>query len=239
MLIMLICLILSLLFILITIIYIDSKKKSLNKGLKNNEVQENLETSNKDKNNLKKLLNIKIKDNIILKDTRYSSIIELGNIDYNMLSEDEQNEIESILIQTALSIDYPIQFFTTTENIDTSKIINSIRNNKTPKNEIKEYQTLFCYYLQNLMENRNISIIKNYAIISYDGAYENAIDELNRRVLSFKNSLIRAKIQCNILEENELYNLIYRELNKNSVSKIDLLVKGENSLYVKKKKQSN
>ncbi len=239
MLIMLIFLTLSLIIILITIIYINNKNKSLTKGAKNIEINENATTTKKDKKNLKELLKIKIKDNIILKDTRYSSIIELGNIDYNMLSEDEQSGIESILIQTALAIDYPIQFFSTTENIDTSNIINSIKNNKTSKKEIGEYQTLFCYYLQNLMENRNISIIKNYAIISYDGAYENAIDELNRRVLSFKNSLRRAKIQCEILNENELYNLIYRELNKNSNSKIDLLMKGENSLYVKKKKQTN
>lgn len=236
MLIMLIFLILSLVFILITIIYIDNKKKKLTKEVNLVEKQESTEETKNQKKQLKDILNIKIKNNIILKDTRYSSILELGNIDYNMLFEDEQNGIESILIQTALSIDYPIQFFTTTENIDTSNIINNIKNNKTSNKEIQEYQTLFCYYLQNLMENRNISVIKNYAIISYDGAYENAIDELNRRVLSFKNSLLRAKIQCEILEEKELYNLIYRELNKNSNSIIDSLLKGENSLYVKKKK---
>lgn len=236
MLIMLIFLILSLVFILITIIYVDDKKKKLTKEANLVEKQESTEETKNQKKHFKDILNIKIKNNIILKNTRYSSILELGNIDYNMLSEDEQNGIESVLIQTALSIDYPIQFFTTTENIDTSNIINNIKNNKTSNKEIQEYQTLFCYYLQNLMENRNISVIKNYAIISYDGAYENAIDELNRRVLSFKNSLLRAKIQCEILEEKELYNLIYRELNKNSNSIIDSLLKGENSLYVKKKK---
>lgn len=236
MLIMLIFLILSLVFILITIIYIDNKKKKLTKEVNLVEKQESTKETKNQKKQLKDILNIKIKNNIILKCTRYSSILELGNIDYNMLSEDEQNGIESVLIQTALSIDYPIQFFTTTENIDTSNIINNIKNNKTSNKEIQEYQTLFCYYLQNLMENRNISVIKNYAIISYDGSYENAIDELNRRVLSFKNSLLRAKIQCEILEEKELYNLIYRELNKNSNSIIDSLLKGENSLYVKKKK---
>lgn len=236
MLIMLIFLILSLVFILITIIYIDNKKKKLTKEVNLVEKQESTKETKNQKKQLKDILNIKIKNNIILKDTRYSSILELGNIDYNMLSEDEQNGIESVLIQTALSIDYPIQFFTTTENIDTSNIINNIKNNKTSNKEIQEYQTLFCYYLQNLMENRNISVIKNYAIISYDGSYEDAIDELNRRVLSFKNSLLRAKIQCEILEEKELYNLIYRELNKNSNSIIDSLLKGENSLYVKKKK---
>ena len=217
-------------------IYLDNKKKKLTREIKIVENQESTKETKTQKKQLKDILNIKIKNNIILKDTRYSSILELGNIDYNMLSEDEQNGIESVLIQTALSIDYPIQFFTTTENIDTHHIIDNIKNNKTTNTEIQEYQDLFCYYLQNLMENRNISVIKNYAIISYDGTYENAIDELSRRILSFKNSLLKAKIQCELLEEKELYNLIYRELNKNSNSQIDSLLKGENNLYVKKKR---
>ena len=61
---------------------------------------------------------------------RYSNIIKLGNIDYNMLSTQEQDSMESILIQTALAIDYPVQFFSTTEFIDTSKIVALIKQNK-------------------------------------------------------------------------------------------------------------
>ena len=87
------------------------------------------------------------------------------------------------------------------------------------------------------MNNRSISVINNYAIISYDGYYENAIDELNRRVSSFKSNLLRAKVQCEVLEENEIYNLFYRELNKNSNSKIDLLKGGCDKLYVEKSKK--
>lgn len=87
------------------------------------------------------------------------------------------------------------------------------------------------------MENRTISVIKNYAIISYDGLYENAIEELNRKSLSFKGNLLRAKIECEILNEDELYNLIYRELNKNSALNISNLKKGGN-LYVGKKQKN-
>ena len=68
--------------------------------------------------------------------------------------------------------------------------------------------------------------------------YENAIDELNRNTLSFKSSLLRAKISCEILNENELYNLIYRELNKNSHLKIDTLMEGGKNLYVGKKQKN-
>lgn len=231
MIIMIIFLILSALLIIFTSIYINKKKNKLN-----NENKKNIK--NKTTKNLSDIFNIKIKDSIICLDNRYSSVLRLGNIDYNMLSVQEQDTIENILIQTALSIDYPIQFFTTTEFIDTSKVINNIKQN-IPKNiHIKEYQNQLIDYLQNLMENRKISVIKNYAIISYDGIYENAIDELNRKTLSFKNSLVRANISCELLNEDELYNLIYRELNKNSNIKIDNLKKGVNNLYVGTKQKN-
>ena len=82
-------------------------------------------------------MQIKIKDNIICLGNRYSNVIKLGNIDYNMLSNSEQDSIENVLIQTALAIDYPIQFFSTTEFIDTSKVISLIKQNKT--NKIKRH----------------------------------------------------------------------------------------------------
>lgn len=228
---MIIFLILSIILIILTSIYINKKKNKLN-----NENKKNIR--NKTRKNLSDIFRIKIKNSIICLDNRYSSILRLGNIDYNMLSEQEQNTIETILIQTALSIDYPIQFFSTTEFIDTSKVINNIKQNIPKNNHIKEYQNQLIDYLQNLMENRKISVIKNYAIISYDGTYENAIDELNRKTLLFKNSIIRANINCELLNDDELYNLIYRELNKNSNIKIDNLKKGVNNLYVGTKQKN-
>ena len=88
------------------------------------------------------------------------------------------------------------------------------------------------------MENRTISVVKNYAVISYDGLYENAIEELNRKSLSFKSNLLRAKIVCEVLNEDELYNLIYRELNKNEALNINSLKKGGKNLYVGKKQKT-
>ena len=90
----------------------------------------------------------------------------------------------------------------------------------------------------NLQENRAISIVQNYAVISYDGLYENAIEELSRKMLSFKSSLLRANISCSILNEDELYNLIYRELNKNSTLDISKLKQGGKNIYVGKKQKS-
>ena len=43
---------------------------------------------------------------------------------------------------------------------------------------------------------------------------------------------------CEILNEDEIYNLIYRELNKNSGLNISKLKKGGKNLYVGKKQKT-
>ena len=238
MILMIVFLVLTLLFIIATSIYLNNKKKNINSDIKQYKKQEKNKNS---KNKLSDILNIKISENIISLGNRFSQVIRLGNIDYNMLSIREQDVIENILIQSSLSIDYPIQFFSTTEFIDTSRVVTLLKKNNSQNLKIEEYKKYLINYLESLMENRNISVVKNYAIISYDGTYENAIEELNRKVMSLKGNLLRAKIVCEVLDENELYNLIYRELNKNSTINAGNLKKGGKNLYVgkKQKKKTN
>lgn len=236
MIVMIIFLLLSIVLVIFTSIYLKRKKKNLYNDLKqlpNNEVKKKTKT----KKQLTDILNIKIKDNIICLGNRYSIVVSLGNIDYNMLSNNEQEVVENILVQTALSIDFPIQFFSTTEYIDTSKIIELLKENKAINEDIQEYKNYLIKYLRNLMENKSISIIKNYAIISFDGTYEDAIQELTRKSALFKANLLRAKIICETLSERDLYNLIYRELNKNSAINFGLLKEGVENLYVEKRKK--
>lgn len=231
---MIIFLLLSVVLIISTLVYLNYKKKN-RKATKIKSTKE--KSKKRTKKQLIDILDIEIKNNIICIGNRYSNVIRLGNIDYNMLSTHEQDAIESVLIQTALAIDFPVQFFSTTEYIDTSKVVSLIKENKPINEKIKEYKNYLTNYLQELMENRSISIIRNYAIISYDGTYENAIDELNRKSTSFKGNLLRAKIICEVLNEDELYNLIYRELNKNSALNIGNLKEGGKQLYVGKKQK--
>ena len=233
MLIMMIFLALTAILVIGTIIYLGQKKKS-------NTIKQmgNVETKEKgNKKQLADILEFKIQDNLIVLGNRYSMVVSLGNIDYNILSQNEQEAVENVLIQTVLAIDYPIQFFSTTEFIDTSKITSYMYTNKVVNEKVLEYRNYLAEYLENLMESRSISIVKNYAIISYDGLYENATVELNRQVASFKESLRSAKINCAILEESELYDLIYRELNKNSAFKISNFAKG--GLFVGKEEKTN
>lgn len=238
MVVMIIFLILSVVSMIATALYINYKKYNANKSIKQTDSKGKFFVKNKKQ--LSNILQIKIKDNVLCLENRYSMIIRLGNIDYNMLSVNEQNSIENILIQTALAIDYPIQFFSTTEYIDTSKVIEHIKQNKNKNYKVQEYKNYLIEYLKNLMENRSISVVKNYAIISYDGLYKEAVEELNRKAASFKGNLLRAKIICETLNEDQLYDLIYREFNKNTALNISNLKEGGKNLYVgKKQKRKN
>ena len=121
-------------FVIFTVIYLNRKKAGATFDKSPKDKQNNQINKRKTKKHLSDIFNMKIKDNIIYSNNRYSFVVQLGSIDYHILSNKEQETIENILIETVLSIDYPIQFFTTTEYIDTSKIIDTIKHNK-PKNK--------------------------------------------------------------------------------------------------------
>ena len=153
MIIMIIFLILTVLFAIGTAFYLNNKKNNANTPKHSMDTKEK-NTDKKTKKGKKQLidiLQIKIKDNIICLGDRYSIVIRLGNIDYNMLSDSEQDSIENVLIQTALAIDFPVQFFSTTEFIDTSRVISLIKQNQTNNIKIREYKEYLINYLQNLM----------------------------------------------------------------------------------------
>ena len=104
---MIVFLVLTIAFIIGTVIYLNYKKKNINSKIKQSSPIENQpKGKKKTKKQLEDILEFKIKDNMICLGNRYSYVIRLGNIDYNMLSTQEQDSIESILIQTALAIDY-------------------------------------------------------------------------------------------------------------------------------------
>ena len=76
----------------------------------------------KQKKNIKTIWGIdKIKDGIITTNNKHSIIIELGSIEYRLLNEEEQNNIDNNLTKMSKTFTYQTQFFSTIEKIDTSK----------------------------------------------------------------------------------------------------------------------
>lgn len=230
MVVMIVFLILSVLAILLTVIYLRKSKIKVKNSNSNTKMsQENGKKKNKQ---LKDILGIKINNSMINMGNRYSCILSIGNIDYNLMSESEQEVIENILMQTVLSFDGFMQLLTTTENIDTTEVISEIKKSKATNIQIKNCKENLMNFLNSMMENMDTSINRSYIILSYDGLYSDALKELNRKIINLKTNLSRIKIQCELLNDEDIYNLLYKELNKNS--NIIKMYFGKEELYVKK-----
>lgn len=236
MVVMIIFLILSIFAILLTFLYLKKSKNKVKQVNKTTDKNIQKDNGKKKTKQLKDILGLKIDNSMINMGNRYSCILRIGSIDYNMMSESEQETIENVLMQTALTFDGFVQFLTTTENIDTNEVINDIKKTRSTNMQIKNCKENLINFLTNMMENMDTAINKNYIILSYDGLYEDAIKELNRRIANLKTSLSRAKIQCELLSDEDIYNLLYKELNKNSnIIKMDFR---KEELYVDKKEKS-
>lgn len=84
----------------------------------------------KQRKNIKNIWGIvEIKDGILTVNNRHSIIIELGSIEYRLLNDIEQNNIDNNLIKIAKTFTNQTQFFSTIEKIDTTEKIETIRNN--------------------------------------------------------------------------------------------------------------
>lgn len=84
------------------------------------------------------------------------------------------------------------------------------------------------------MENRNLFVRKNYVLISCYGNYEKAKYELLGVYENLRFNLLNAKIGLEILEDYEIVELLHREFNKNTTTKLeDILKEGGLELYVR------
>lgn len=221
--------VLSVLVIVFTSIYLNKNKDRLHQKSK----------IKKEKNNIKNLWEIdEIVDNVILSENKKTIIMKIGSIDYHLLSEKEQAGLEMNLIEISKIIKNPIQFFSSTEFVDTSKIIDEINQHleKTDNRKIIEYGNEIQKYLYKLMDNRNLYVRKNYVLISTYGDLSKARTELIQCYETLRFSLLNAGITLDILSDIEIIELLHRELNKNSTVRVgDLLKEGGAEPYVKGK----
>lgn len=214
-------------------IYVKKKNKlySLN-------TQEKINVK-RQKKNIKTIWGIEgINNSIITINGRNSIIMELGSIEYRLLNEKEQNNVDIALINLSKTFSYQTQFFSTIEKIDTTNKIEDIKLqlNKQKNNKIKEYGESIIEYLENIMQEENLYVRKNYLIITSNEIYQKAKTELLEFANNIKHSLSNIKIKSKILSDEDIIELIYRELNKNSNEKINNIIdKGGLDFYVQSK----
>lgn len=196
----------------------------------------------KQRKNIKNIWGIgEIKDGILTVNNRHSIIIELGSIEYRLLNDIEQNNIDNNLIKIAKTFTNQTQFFSTIEKIDTTEKIETIRNNieKQKNNNIKEYGESIIEYLENIMQEDNLYVRKNYLIITSNESYEKAERELKEYYEDLRYSLSNIKVTTRLLSDIDIIELIHRELNKNSNEQLrNIIKKGGLDFYVQAKSKA-
>ena len=177
----------------------------------------------KQRKNIKTIWGIEeIKDGILTVNSKHSIIIELGSIEYKLLNDEEQNNIDNSLIKLAKTFTNQTQFFSTIEKIDTTDKIETIKENieKQKNINIKAYGESIIEYLDNIMQEDNLYVRKNYLIVTSNEAFEKAERELKEYYEDLKYSFAGIKVTVRLLEDIDIIELIYRELNKNSSEQI-------------------
>lgn len=196
----------------------------------------------KQRKNIKTIWGIgEIKDEILTVNNRHSIIIELGSIEYRLLNDIEQNNIDNNLIKIAKTFTNQTQFFSTIEKIDTTEKVETIRNNieKQKNNNIKEYGESIIEYLENIMQEDNLYVRKNYLIITSNDSYEKAERELKEYYEDLRYSLSNIKVTTRLLSDIDIIELIHRELNKNSNEQLrNIIKKGGLDFYVQAKSKA-
>lgn len=182
-----------------------------------------------------------IQNGIISANGTRSIIVELGSIEYRLLNDEEQNNIDILLTKLSKTFSFQTQFFSTIERIDTTDKVEKIRENiENQKNsKIKEYGESIIEYLENIMQEDNLYVRKNYFIASSNEPFLKADAELEEFFQNLKYSLAGIKVSARLLSDMEIIELIHRELNKNTNDKIrNIIEEGGLDFYVEAKSKA-
>ncbi len=155
----------------------------------------------------------------------YAMILKLGSIDFHMMNEGEQSAVESALMAAAMAIDYHLTFFSTVELCDTRSCALAIRDalysEDFQQGSMTDYAISMYEFLDSMMQNRSIHNRSRYIIVFYHtlGGYDGARQELLRTVQVVQNSLLRAKINADLLSSEQVVDVFFRFCNRGRMFK--------------------
>lgn len=225
----------SIVVILGTTIYVKKNNKFYNYKP---EEKANLK---KQKRNIKDIWGIeKIKNDVITVQGQHSIIIEIGSIEYRLLNEMEQESIDNTLINISKTMDYKTQFFSTVVKVDTREKSEEIRNNMKMQRNINmvNYGNAIIEYLEDIMQEEDLYVRKNYLIVSCFEVRKKAEYMLKEFYDNLKYGLSNIKVNTKLLTDAGIIELLHREFNKESTENIDEIVKkGGLDFYVKNKEK--
>lgn len=177
------------------------------------------------KNDLKKSRNAQdfleftdIKNGIIaLPNDEYRLIVEVvGSINFRLLSEQEQDNIEANFRDFLRSLAFPVQFYVQTRPLDLNNEISAMQERlRALPPAMAEYGIQLASDMARWVGSRNILVKKNYIIIPYQHSDRNeATKELYRRKDVVVGGLSKW-IDCKVLNTLEAAKVFHVFFNKN------------------------
>lgn len=229
-------LILSIMVIVIAAMVISKNKKFYKYNSNENK------SAKGQKKDIKTIWEIDKLDDGILTNSRgqTSMIMELGSIEYRLLNDAEQSVIDTTLTNVSRTLTYNMQFFSTTVKVDTNeKIYEIMENMRKQKNEkMKEYGEAIIEYLEEIMQEDDLYVRKNYIIVSSFEPREEAENNLRTFCNTLKSSLNEIKIRTQILGFERVIDLFHKEINKDSTEDVVLIIKEGGLDEIIKKKEN-
>lgn len=166
-------------------------------------------------------------DMIILKGGKVSLIIQTSAVNFDLLSEDEQDSRIHAFAGLLNSINYPLQIVIRTKKVDITSYLSFLRDYlKKPMSEGRRYSMqIYLQFIQNLIVKNDILDKKFYIIVSFGGAPAVSITSPVDLIKGKKNKLSSEETQVSrelLIEraKNNLYpkrDHIIRQLNKMGV----------------------
>lgn len=229
-------LILSIIVIVIAAMVISKNKKFYKYNSNENK------SAKGQKKDIKTIWEIDKLDEGILTNSRgqTSMIMEIGSIEYRLLNDTEQSVIDTTLTNVSRTLTYNMQFFSTTVKVDTNeKIYEIMENMRKQKNEkMKEYGEAIIEYLEEIMQEDDLYVRKNYIIVSSFEPREEAENNLRTFCNTLKSSLNEIKIRTQILGFERVIDLFHKEINKDSTEDVVLIIKEGGLDEIIKKKEN-
>lgn len=160
---------------------------------------------------------------IVLPGGRYRAVIEvIGTVNFPLLSDTEQENIESSFRTLLASVNFPLQFYTQTRQIDLSPQIRGIEERMaTLPDNLRRYAYELSQYLAGWARYSPL-VRRNYIVVQYDAGpgedkFVLAKQELLRRTEMLGSELSKW-LKWHRLTTDEIVELLYTALNKDRSS---------------------
>lgn len=193
-------------------------------GIQNNEIPSDASQKvkkSKQRTNIKDIWEIEDvrKGVLILSGNRYRLICRMSAVDFWLLSEVEQNDVEDSAAAALMQLTFPIQVLMTSQAVDTRTAVDDLRQRAQGLSGVLQEMALArAEYLDALTQEKTASARQAYIVIPYDTVkgFKQAFGELHARLSLFADALFGAKVQVEPLSSEAVVDLLAHMLNRGS-----------------------